>query len=245
MMKMKKYVILIILLWGQLSVYAQKIALDTIWIKDTYRHSQDVDDPSNHYYGGTELSLQFIHPKGDDSVAQRIREDITKRFFKTSEVLPLEESCQELLENSLHDGWFGMQATFLNQYSAVKIVNKKALNYMIYQECVLGCAHSTDSFDSYCYSLSTGNRITIDSLFSKSAQSKVIELLETREDDQGKRCGKHIEHLNHFIVLPKGLIFLYHKYQLGCGADGEYRYTVKYTEIKHLLKPQAVRYFHE
>ena len=110
---------------------------------------------------------------------------------------------------------------------------------------MVGCGDGR-RFYSYCYSLSTGRQITIDSLFSQSAQSEIIELLKTRKDDSGKEeLMKPIWHLKNFILLPKGLIFIYNPYEIGCGADGEFRYTVKFSEIKHLLKPQAIGYFFE
>lgn len=236
---MKKYFLLIILFFGNYTIYAQKLALDTIWVK---RYGWAYKDE----IAGTDLILQFIYPNGKDSVAQRIREDITKKFFKSNEILPLDESCKALLENSFENMWIGMPIkTYLYRYSAVKSVNNKALNYIIYHEQIVGCGNGTRSY-SYCYSLLTGNRITIDSLFSKSAQSKVIGLLETRKDDQGKQRMIDLPmHLKNFILLPKGLIFIYNPYEISCGSEGEFRYTVKFSEIKYLLKPQAIGYFFE
>jgi hypothetical protein len=235
---MKKYALLILLFFEQYAIYAQKIALDTISVK---RYGWVYKDGM----AGTDLMLQFIYPNGKDSIAQHIRKDITKKFFKSDEILPLDESCKVLLENSFGDMWIGMPIlTYLYRYSAVKTVNNKILNYIIYHDQIVGCGDGTRSY-SYCYSLLTGNRITIDSLFSESAQSKVIELLKTRIDDQGKRSIEPIRHLNNFILLSKGLIFIFNPYEIGCGADGEFRYTVKFSEIKQFLKPQAIDYFFE
>ena len=234
---MKKYALLILLFFGQYAIYAQKIALDTISVK---RYGWVYKDGM----AGTDLMLQFIYPKGKDSIAQHIRKDITKKFFKSDEILPLDESCKVLLENSFGDMWNGMPIlTYLYRYSAVKTVNNKILNYIIYHDQIVGCGNGTRSY-SYCYSLLTGDRMTIDSLFSKSAQSKVIRLLETRKDDQGKQRMIDLPmHLNNFILLPKGLIFIFNQYEISCGADGEFRYTVKFSEIKNFLKPQAIGYF--
>lgn len=82
-------------------------------------------------------------------------------------------------------------------------------------------------------------------MFSKPAQSKLIGLLETRKDDKGKQRYEPIKHLNNLILLPKGLIFIFNPYEIGFGVDGEFRYTVKFSEIRQFLKPQAIGYFFE
>lgn len=242
---MKKYILLIILFFGQYTIYAQKIALDTIWVK---RYGWVYKDG----IAGTDLMLQFIYPNGEDHIAQYIREDITKLFFLSNEVVSSDESCKVLLESVFGDMWIGMPiTTYLYRYSAVKIVNNKTLDYIIYHDQIVGAGDGTRSY-SYCYSLLTENRITIDSLFCKSAQSKVIKLLQSRNDDYYETGSKvsrgqsgDIKHLDNFILLPKGLIFIYNPYEIGCGAEGEFRYTVKFSEIKHFLKPQAIGYFFE
>ncbi|MBS5475199.1 MULTISPECIES: RsiV family protein [Bacteroidales] len=235
---MKKYTVLILLFFGQYAIYAQKIALDTIWVK---RYGWAYKDGM----AGTDLMLQFVYPNGTDSIAQHIREDITKKFFETNAISPLDESCKVLLENSFGNMWIGLRIkTYLYRYSAVKIVNNKTLDYIIYHNQIVGCGDGTRSY-SYCYSLLTGNRITIDSLFSKPAQSKLIGLLETRKDDKGKQRYEPIKHLNNLILLPKGLIFIFNPYEIGFGVDGEFRYTVKFSEIRQFLKPQAIGYFFE
>lgn len=72
---MKKYTLLILLFFGQYAIYAQKIALDTIWVK---RYGWAYKDGMT----GTDLMLQFVYPNGTDSIAQHIREDITKKFLR-------------------------------------------------------------------------------------------------------------------------------------------------------------------
>ena len=75
---MKKCALLILLFFGQYAIYAQKIALDTIWVK---RYGWAYKDGM----AGTDLILQFIYPNGKDSIAQHLQEDITKKFFKSNE----------------------------------------------------------------------------------------------------------------------------------------------------------------
>ena len=242
---MKKYTLLILLFFGQYAIYAQKIALDTIWVK---RYGWAYKDGMT----GTDLMLQFVYPNGTDSIAQHIREDITKKFFETNTISPLDESCKVLLENSFGNMWIGLRIkTYLYRYSAVKIVNNKTLDYIIYHNQIVGCGDGTRSY-SYCYSLLTGNRITIDSLFCQSAQSKVIKLLQSRHDDyyekrseEDRKMHRDIKHLDNFILLPKGLMFIYNPYEIGVGYEGGFRYTVKFSEIRQFLKPQAIGYFFE
>ncbi|WP_416989515.1 DUF3298 domain-containing protein [Alistipes dispar] len=236
---MKKYALLIILLFGQYTIYAQIMALDTIWVK---RYGWVYQEGTN------DLILQFIYPNGEDRVSQYIREDITKKFFKTNSVLSLDESCEELLKNSFN---YLVGETYLHRYSAIKFVNNKVLDFIISHDRSVGCGDGTRSY-SYCYSLFTGNRITIDSLFCKSTQSTVIKLLQSRYDDyyekrseEDRKMHRHIEHLNNFILLPKGLMFIYNPYEIGFGYESGFRYTVKFSEIKYLLKPQAIGYFFE
>ena len=89
-------------------------------------------------------------------------------------------------------------------------------------------------------------------MFCKSTQSTVIKLLQSRYDDyyekrseEDRKMHRHIEHLNNFILLPKGLMFIYNPYEIGFGYESGFRYTVKFSEIKYLLKPQAIGYFFE
>jgi len=239
---MKYFILPILTLFmGLCNANAQSIALDTTWVK---RYGWV-------YKGGAtnDLRLQFIYPKGEDSITQTIREDITKKFFETESVLPLEESCEQLLRYGLGNRLFeegSTEKTYLHRYSAVKIINNKILDYIISHDISVGCGTGATTH-CYCYDLSTGKQINIDDLFSKSAQSQIINMLQSRYDDysESRQTNMHrvIEHLDNFILLPRGLIFVYNPYEIGAGYESEFRYTVKHSEIAHLLKPEAFRYF--
>ena len=78
----------------------KKLALDTTWVKHyCWAYKEDIV--------GTDFVLQFIHPSGKDRIAQRIREDVTKKFFEFNKILPLDELCMILVKKSFRNVWDG------------------------------------------------------------------------------------------------------------------------------------------
>lgn len=246
---MKKYTLLIILLLGQLAIHAQEIELDTIWIK---RYDWKYKNGVTHG-----LVLQFIYPTSEDSIIKTIREDITQKFFETDSILPFEEA-QRHFKQIIYDDIVGESPDIYSyraydeKYSAVKISNDKVFNYIIRYDGSHGGVHGWSMFYYYCYDLLSGEEITISTLFSKEAQKKIIDMLISRPDDyqylRNDKFGevkRNIESLDNFLLLPQGIQFTYNTSEIGCTADGSFRYTVKYSEIKHLIKSSAQKYFYK
>lgn len=194
------------------------------------------------------LSLHFLSPNGADVVSRHIREDVTKLFFRTRSVLPLYESCRELVRNS--DLHLMPNEYWLNRSASAIIVNDRVLNYTINEEQGVGAGDGRTIY-YYSYDLHTGKRITADDLFGK-AQSEVVDMLKSRHDDDyerrddgGREWPKDIRHISNFMILPQEIVFVYQPYEIGFGCDGGFRYTLKYSEFKHLLKAESRCYFNE
>ncbi|MDL2297401.1 RsiV family protein [Bacteroidales bacterium OttesenSCG-928-B11] len=85
-------------------------------------------------------------------------------------------------------------------------------------------------------------------LFSEESQPIICEMIKQKIIEQDKKRSLNIESVNittNFMLLPKGLTFYFNANEIGCYADGRIDATLKYSEFKHLLKSEAIQYFHE
>lgn len=181
---------------------------------------------------------------------------MTQKFFETDAVMSLDDAQKHYVRNIDNDLKGESQFIYNNYYdiknSSVRIINNKVLDFIVDDNGYHGGAHGWHNPSYYCYDLAIGAQITIDTLFNKGSQAKLISMLKARPDDYDDERDykfkdvnkeRNITHLDNFILLPKGIIFVYTEYEIGMYAEGQFKYTVKYSEIKHLLKPSAQQYF--
>lgn len=242
---------------------AQNISMDTVDIKRAERPFMGEYESCDYGYSYEEwlsvhdempwmqlrLSLRFLSPNGADVVSRHIREDVTKLFFRTKSLLPLYESCRELVRNS--DLHLMPNEYWLDRSASVIIVSDRVLNYIINEERGVGAGDGRTIY-FYSYDLHTGKRITADDLFGEAARSEVIDMLKSRHDDDyerrdegGRDWPRDIRHIGNFMILPQEIVFVYQPYEIGFGCDGGFRYTLKYSEFKHLLREESRCYFQE
>jgi len=197
-----------------------------------------------------DIEYQFIYPLAQDSIMQRIQDDMTQKFFKTTSIMPLEKVQSAYLHGIYKactddsDDAISPQdnPTYTLRWSAIRMINNKIIELIIQENGYWGGAHGWSDINYYCYDIATGRQITLSSLFSKSNQAVMLGHLRRDDDDREKSPN---ELTNNFLLLPKGVQFLYNEYEMGCYADGIFSYTVKYSEINHLLKPSALQYFYK
>lgn len=256
-------ILALLLVMAQYEICAQNISLDTIDIRREERPFLDETNIPDYGYPREDwesiheempwmvlrVNLHFLCPNGVDIVSKRIRDDVTKIFFRAKSIQPLYELCEDLVRNTSlrampNEYWFSKSASII-------IVNDKVLNYIIDHEIGVGAGDGRRIY-YYCYNLQTGNRITADDLFSEAAQLQVIEILKSRRDDDyerrdegGRDWPRDIRHIDNFMMLPQELVFAYQPYEIGFGCDGGFKYTLKYSDFKHLLKTEALKYFQE
>lgn len=200
------------------------------------------------------LSYQFIYPTNETFPIERIKEQVIREFFEYEEkdtVLNLLDVAKKGFETGIKDevseyieiekGSYTSR-NYNERYSAIRIVNNKVLVYMIQDYWYAGGSHGLEPSSATNYDLQTGNKITIDDLFTEQSKTKILELIK-REIDITPQSD--ISVTENFMMLPKGIKFCFNPYQIASYSEGRIDATLKYSEFKHLLKPDAVHYFHE
>ncbi|MCL2858719.1 MAG: RsiV family protein [Streptococcaceae bacterium] len=234
------------------NVYSQKkveIRLDTITVK---KYGLTFKTGVVH-----NIEYEFIYPMAKNSIMQRIQDDMVQKFFETTSIIPIEKAQLNYLHSiykAITDGdvfpqseefWCSAdEPTYNIRWSAVRVINNKIIELIIQEKGYWGGVHGWTDENYYCYDIATGEQITLNDLFNKSNQEIMFHHLRDTKDDYGRNMYPE-ELTNNFLLLPKGILFLYNEYDAGCYADGIVCYTVKYSEIKHLLKPSALQYFYK
>lgn len=242
---MNRYIFLILFfLLIPLALPAQRryeIELDTIFVRNGFQFRN-----GHRLY----FAYEFIYPTDETVPLTKIRTQIIKSFFECEnmEFVTLETaetnlrkeiiddiSAYDTLEEDSHIG-----RHYDERYSAIRIVNSEVLVYMIQYYWYRGGNHGLEPCSIENYDLQTGEKITIDDLFPEKFKSNMLELMNKQITTP---LISETWLTDNFMILPKGIKFKFNSNQIGSYSDGQIDATIKFSEFKHLLKPDAIRYF--
>lgn len=190
-----------------------------------------------------DFAYSFIYPTENTPEINRIRDLMIQDFFSTNSTLTLPEAIkryekttfaerQSQLPNNSHQ--------HSQQYSAVKVMNNRVLIHMMQGFYDWGGVHGVEPFSVGNYDLCKGEKITLTMLFAENTESELSELIKNELDDYP--YNNHLITEN-FILLPKGILFVYKPYDIASYAMGTIGVPLSYKKIKHLLTPSAHAYF--
>ena len=190
-----------------------------------------------------DFAYSFIYPTENTPEINRIRDLMIQDFFSTNSTLTLPEAIKRYekttfaeresqLPNNSHQ--------HSQQYSAVKVMNNRVLIHMMQGFYDWGGVHGVEPFSMGNYDLCKGEKITLTMLFAENTESELVELIKNELDDYP--YNNHLITEN-FILLPKGILFVYKPYDIASYAMGTIGVPLSYKKIKHLLTPSAHAYF--
>jgi hypothetical protein len=88
--------------------------------------------------------------------------------------------------------------------------------------------------------LHTGDKISLQNLFDETNIKRLDAIVNEELKSQENYTVGTIEN---FIMLPKGIQFVYNEYIAGPYSAGTVRATIPLSKFRHLLKDSALTYF--
>ncbi len=240
-----KHLLLLCFSFLSFSLYGQELQLDTLTVKKGYEFE------NNHRLY---LAYQFICPTGKTVPLTKIREQVIADFFssKNNASAPL-SATKKAYEQAIINEVAGQSDAekgnltsnnYNEQHSAIRVVNKKVLVYMIQYYWYRGGTHGVEPCAITNYNLQTGSKITVDDLFSEDSKPAILEKVKQKAVEVlGYEPDSEPWLTDNFMLLPRGIQFRFNPYQIASYGKGRIDITLSYSEFHHLLKPQSTQYF--
>ena len=225
----------------------------------------DVEKVAVKRYGLTytarmlDFVYEFVYPLGDSPAITKIREQILVDYFEADNSYSSMcgnfnerlQKVQELYEAKViknmadeippMEGW-GIVESYDFKTSAIHNNHNKVLVYCMDTRYSNGIAHGRRYCSCNNYDLHTGDKISLQNLFDEANLKRLDAIVNETLKSQGNYTVGTIEN---FIMLPKGIQFVYDAYIAGPYSAGTVRATIPLSKFRHLLKDSALTYFEE
>lgn len=205
-----------------------------------------------------DFMYEFVYPTSDTLALPKIREQMLEAFFGRD--LPKDklngnfndrlQIAQTWYEDEVIksysdgvpqiNGWPGVVSSYNFKTSAIRNVHNKVLVFFIDEQYADGIAHGRHDCTCINYNLQTGARISLNDLFDSNSLDKMNKIVNERLTPPEYYSVGTIEN---FMMLPKGIQFVYNEYIAGPYGAGVIRVTVPLSKFRHLLKDSALTYF--
>ena len=207
---------------------------------------------------------EFVYPLGDSPAITKIREQILVDYFSAEPTYatPPQElltgdfserltAIQEWYENDVIKGFageiapmeeWGQVKSYDFRTSMIRNNHNKVLVYCIASSYSNGIAHPRYYNTCINYDLHTGDKISLQNLFDEANIKRLDAIVNEVLKSQDNYTVGTIEN---FIMLPKGIQFVYNEYIAGPYSAGTVRATISLSKFRHLLKDSVLTYFEE
>lgn len=205
-----------------------------------------------------DFMYEFVYPTSDALALPKIREQILEVFFgwglpkdklkgNFNDQLRIVQTWYEdkVIKNYTDaiprpDGWPGELCSYNFKTSAIRNVHNKILVFCIDAQYAYGIAHGRHDCTCVNFDLHTGERISLQNLFDEANIKRLDAIVNEELKSQENYTVGTIEN---FIMLPKGIQFVYNEYIAGPYSAGTVRATIPLSKFRHLLKDSALTYF--
>ena len=205
-----------------------------------------------------DFMYEFVYPTSDALALPKIREQMLEAFFgwglpkdklkgNFNDQLRIVQTWYEdkVIKNYTDaiprpDGWPGELCSYNFKTSAIRNVHNKILVFCIDAQYAYGIAHGRHDCTCVNFDLHTGERISLQNLFYEANIKRLDAIVNEVLKSQDNYTVGTIEN---FIMLPKGIQFVYNEYIAGPYSAGVIRVTAPLSKFRHLLKDSALTYF--
>ena len=205
-----------------------------------------------------DFMYEFVYPTSDALALPKIREQMLEAFFgwglpkdklngNFNDQLRIVQTWYEdkVIKNYTDeiprpDGWTGELCSYNFKTSAIRNVHNKILVFCIDAQYAYGIAHGRHDCTCVNFDLHTGDKISLQNLFDEANIKRLDAIVNEVLKSQDNYTVGTIEN---FIMLPKGIQFVYNEYIAGPYSAGVIRITVPLSKFRHLLKDSALTYF--
>jgi hypothetical protein len=201
---------------------------------------------------------EFVYPTSDVLALPKIREQMLEAFFgwglpkdklkgNFKDQLRIVQTWYEdkVIKNYTDaiprsDGWPGELCSYNFKTYAIRNVHNKILVFCIDAQYAYGIAHGRHDCICVNFDFHTGERVSLQNLFDEANIKRLDAIVNEVLKSQDNYTVGTIEN---FIMLPKGIQFVYNEYIAGPYSAGVIRVTVPLSKFRHLLKDSALTYF--
>ena len=205
-----------------------------------------------------DFMYEFVYPTSDALALPKIREQMLEAFFgwglpkdklkgDFNDQLRIVQTWYEdkVIKNYTDaiprpDGWPGELCSYNFKTSAIRNVHNKILVFCIDAQYAYGIAHGRHDCTCVNFDLHTGDKISLQNLFDEANIKRLDAIVNEVLKSQDNYTVGTIEN---FIMLPKGIQFVYNEYIAGPYSAGTVRATIPLSKFRHLLKDSARTYF--
>ena len=209
-----------------------------------------------------DFAYEFVYPLGDYPTLTKIREQILVDYFSAEPTYatPPQElltgdfserltTIQKWYENDVIKGLageiapmeeWGQVKSYDFRTSTIRNNHNKVLVYCIASSYSNGIAHPRYYSTCINYDLHTGDKISLQNLFDEANIKRLDAIVNEVLKSQDNYTVGTIEN---FIMLPKGIQFVYDEYIAGPYSAGTVRATIPLSKFRHLLKDSVLTYF--
>lgn len=205
-----------------------------------------------------DFMYEFVYPTSDALALPKIREQMLEAFFgwglpkdklkgDFNDQLRIVQTWYEdkVIKNYTDaiprpDRWPGELCSYNFKTSAIRNVHNKILVFCIDAQYAYGIAHGRHDCTCVNFDLHTGDKISLQNLFDEANIKKLDAIVNEVLKSQDNYTVGTIEN---FIMLPKGIQFVYDEYIAGPYSAGTVRATIPLSKFRHLLKDSALTYF--
>ena len=207
-----------------------------------------------------DFMYEFVYPTSDVFALPKIREQMLEIFFgrnlpndklngNFNDQLRIVQTWYEdkVIRNYTDeiprpDGWPGELCSYNFKTSAIRNIHNKIMVFCIDAQYANGIAHGRHGCTCVHFDLHTGERIPLKNLFDEANIKRLDAIVnEVLKSQDNYTVGTK----ENFIMLPKGIQFVYNEYIAGPYSAGVIRITVPLSKFRHLLKDSALTYFEE
>jgi hypothetical protein len=200
--------------------------------------------------------FEYLSSLADQRVLHRVQEEMASEFFGPEYARPTIAETLTAFDSSLHDAygvrpggedfkWDG----FLTLHSKAAVVGEHILTYTVERAEFTGGAHGMEQTHHANWDLLTGERLTLDDLFTPEGKAALSEAIRAQIlKDKGAESWaalmtdscfnseSEVTPTENFLVTEGDITFVYNPYDIACYAAGATHVKIPLANLAGLKK---------
>lgn len=222
---------------------------------DTVSYAEIISENNNKL--DLDYRFEFISEFGDKEVLAKIQRSMTADFFGEDYLKETPEASAEAYRDSMIADFGQEVADFRNGFpdaypwdwqqkirSHTDIVNGRVLVYTVENSSYMGGAHGMETVSYSNYDLRTGDRLTLDDLFTPEGAVSLTDKIHGQilkdhgaadwEELMNSNCywaKEEVGTTENFALSATHITFLYNPYDIACYAQGRTKVKLALDEL--------------
>ncbi len=204
--------------------------------------------------------FEYLSWYSDNEVEAKIRTAMIADFFGDEyvRVNPIESATafdQGIADMYVSDDPAGHKwSGFLKIRSHRDVLNERIVAYTVERQEYMGGAHGMETVMYYNYDLRTGDRLTLDVVFTPEGKAALAErirvrILEEHQKDNWEELNEEgcffaadsVQATENFLLSNEHITFMYNPYDIACFAQGRTEVKLPLDRLEGFKKEVLVR----